>query len=60
MESHMIKTALLILSFGLCIVVLILQEILSVCHLYLDLQEQVAVQGTPIVTKVKFGKCHHK
>ena len=61
MESHMIETALLVLDFFfLCLAVVAVQAIISVSHLSLELQEQVAVQDTPIVTRVKFGKCHRK
>ena len=50
MESPMIETALLILGFGLlCAVVVCLQAILLACWMVLELQEWVAVWGTPIV-----------
>jgi len=61
MESHKIETALLVLGFCFaCIAVVALQAIITVSHMTLTLQEQVAVRATPIVTRVKFGKCHRK
>jgi len=61
MESHKVKTALLILAFCFaCLAVVVAQAIISVCRMSLTLQEQVAVRGTPIITRVKFSKCHHK
>ena len=57
----MIKTTLLVLGFCFaCVVVVALQAIIMVCRMTLTLQEQVAVQATPIVMRVKFGKCRHK
>jgi len=61
MESHKIETALLIFIFCFaCIMVVALQAIVMVSHMSLALQEWVAVQGTPIVTRVMFGKCCRK
>jgi len=61
MESHKLETALLVFGFCFaCIAVVALQAIIMVSCMTLTLQEQVAVQATPIVTRVKFGKCHHK
>jgi len=61
MAFHMMETALLVLAFGFaCVTVVVAQAIITVCHMSLTLQEWVAVQGTPIVTWVKFGKCHCK
>jgi len=61
MESHKIKTALLVFGFCFaCIAVVVLQAIIMVSHMTLTLQKWVAVQATPIVTRVKFGKCHCK
>ena len=61
MESHIIETSLLVLGFCFaCVAVIVLQVIVSICRMTLTLQEQVAVQATPIVTRVKFSKCRHK
>jgi len=61
MASHQIETALLILSLVVVFMAATaLYAFAGVCRMSLDLQEQVAVRGTPIVTRVKFGKCHHK
>jgi len=61
MASHQIKTALLILATIIAIMAgIALYAFTAVCRMSLDLQEQVAVRGTPIMTRVKFGKCHRK
>ena len=61
MESHMMEATLLILGFSLlCAMALVVLGILSTCHMTLDLQERVAMRGTPIAMRVKFGKCCHK
>ena len=61
MESHTIESALLVLGFCFaCVAVVALQAIIMVSHMTLTLQEQVAVRATPIVTRVKFGKCCYK
>jgi len=61
MASHQIETALLVLSLiVVAMVVSALYVFVVVCWMSLDLQEQVAVRGTPIVTRVKFGKCCRK
>ena len=74
MASHQIKTALLVLAFIVAcrsshptpdlpanrMAAVTLQVIISVCWMSLDLQEWVVVRGAPIMTRVKFGKCHHK
>ena len=61
MASHQIETALLILAFIIaCMAAIALHAFMVVCRMSLDLQEQVAVRGTPIVTRVKFGKCCRK
>ena len=58
MESHMMETALLVFGFGLlCITMMTIQGILSLCQMSLDLQEQVAVWGTLFMARMKFGKC---
>jgi len=58
MESHMIETTLLVLGFGLfCAMALMVLSILSTCWMTLDLQEWVAMWGTPIMMRVKFCKC---
>jgi len=57
----MIETALPILGFGfLCAAVVCLQAMLSACQMTLELQEQVAVHGTPIVVQMLFDKCYRK
>jgi len=61
MVSHTMETALLVVAFLFaCVAIVMAQAIITVCHMSLTLQERVAVQGTPIVTRVKFGKCRHK
>ena len=61
MESHKIETALLVLGFCFaCEAVVALQVIIMVSHMTLTLQEQVAVWATPIMMRVKFGKCCRK
>ena len=58
MASYQIETALLVLAFIVaCMAALALHAFAVVCRMSLDLQECVAVRGTPIVTRVKFGKC---
>ena len=61
MASHQIETALFLLAvviFGALAAAML--AFAGVCRLALDLQERVAVRGTPIVTRVKFGKCRPK
>ena len=61
MASHQIETALLILAFVVVFMAAAsVYAFVGVCWMSLDLQEWVAVQGTPIVTRVKFGKCCRK
>jgi len=61
MASHQIETALLLLAVVvLAALVAAVLAFTGVCRLALDLQERVSVQGTPIVTKVQFGKCRRK
>jgi len=61
MGSHQIETALLILAAIIfCAVAVTLHAFMVVCQMSLDLQERVAVHGTPIVTRVKFSKCRCK
>jgi len=61
MESHMIEMTLLVLGFCFaCVAVVALQAIITVSHMTLTLQEWVAVRATPIMMRVKFGKCHRK
>jgi len=61
MASHQIETVLLVLAFiAVCVAVFALHAFTRVCRMSLDLQERVAVRGTPIVTRVKFGKCRRK
>jgi len=61
MASHQIETALLVLAFIVaCTAAVALYAFTAVCRMSLNLQEQVAVRGTPIVTWVKFGKCRRK
>ena len=61
MESYKTETALLVFGFCLaCIAVVALQAIIMVSRMSLDFQERVAVHGTPIITRVKFGKCCRK
>jgi len=60
-SSHLFE----VVSFFLTVVVLstLAAAVLAfagVCRLALDLQERVSVWGTPIVTRVKFGKCRLK
>jgi len=58
MASHQVETALLVLALVLVAVVGAVAYVFSsVCWMSLTLQERVAVRGTPIVTRVKFGKC---
>jgi len=48
-QAQMIETTLLILRFGLlCMTALIVFGILSACRMTLDLQEQMAMWGTPL------------
>jgi len=57
MESPMIETALLILSFGfLCAAVVSLQAIMLACQMTLELQEWVAVWGIPVVVWMSLSK----
>ena len=61
MASYQVKTALLALSFIVALAAaLALFAFTAVCRMSLALQEWVAVWGTPIVTRVKFGKCCRK
>jgi len=61
MESFMIKTARFILGFGfLCAAMVCLQAIQLACQMVLELQEWVAVRGTPVVVWITFRKCRHK
>ena len=61
MDSHKVETVLLVLAFCFtCLAVVVAQAIVTVCRMLLTLQERVAVRGTPIVTRVKFGKYCHK
>ena len=61
MASHQIKTALLLLAVvAVFMAAAALYAFARVCRMALDLQERVAVRGTPIVMRVKFGKCRHK
>jgi len=61
MASHQIETALLVLAFVVVFMAAVaLYTFAVVCRMSLDLQERVAVRGTPIVTRVKFGKCRCK
>jgi len=61
MASYQIETALLILAFvAALLAATALYAFAVVCRMSLDLQERVAVRETPIVTRVKFGKCRRK
>ena len=61
MASHQIETALFFLAVVvLCALAAAVLAFAGVCRLALDLQERVSVRGTPIVTRVKFGKCRRK
>jgi len=61
MASHQIKTALLVLAIVvLFVVAAAVLAFAGVCRLALDFQERVSVRGTPIVMRVKFGKCRRK
>ena len=61
MASHQVETALLLLALVVVFMVAAaLYAFAGVCRMSLDLQERVAVRGTPIVTRVKFGKCRRK
>jgi len=61
MASHQIETALLVLAFIVAVMAAFtLHAFAVVCWMSLDLQEQVAIRGTPIITRVKFGKCRRK
>jgi len=61
MASYQVETFLLILA--LIVVSMVagaLYALTQICRMSLDLQERVAVRGTPIVTRVKFSKCRCK
>jgi len=61
MASYQIETALIALTLLVVLVgALALHAFVAVCRMSLDLQEWVAVRGTPIVTRVKFGTCSCK
>jgi len=61
MASHQVETALLVLAFTvLFMAAAALYTFAGVCRMSLDLQERVAVRGTPIITRVKFSKCRCK
>ena len=61
MASYQVETVLLVLATVVALsIAAALYAFALVCQMSLDLQEQVAVRGTPIVTRVKFGKCRHK
>ena len=61
MVSFQVETALLVLLIGVALAVTAaLYAFATVCRMSLDLQERVAVRGTPIVMRVKFGKCCRK
>ena len=61
MASHQIETVLLVLAFIVaCMAAVALHAFVVVCRMSLDLQERVVVHGTPIVMRVKFGKCRRK
>ena len=61
MASYQVETVLLVLAFIVAFsAAAVLYAFALVCRLSLDLQEWVAVRGTPIVTRVKFGKCCRK
>ena len=61
MAFHQVETVLLILALVVVFMAAVaLHAFVRVCRLSLDLQEQVAIRGTPIMTRVKFGKCRHK
>jgi len=61
MASHQIETALLVLAVVVLFVVsAAVLAFAGVCRLALDLQERVSVRGTPVVTKVRFGKCRRE
>jgi len=61
MASHQIETVFLVLAFiAAFMAALALYAFAAVCQMSLALQERVAVRGTPIVTRVKFGKCRCK
>ena len=61
MASYQIETAFLVLAFTAAFMAAAaLYAFAMVCWMSLDLQEWVAVRGTPIVTKVKFGKCRRE
>ena len=61
MASHQIETVLFLLAVVvLCALAAAVLAFAGVCRLALDLQERVSVRGTPIVTRVQFGKCRRK
>jgi len=61
MESTMIETALLVAGFGLLyLTIFTVQGMLSTSQMVTELQEQVAVWGTPIMVWMTFSKCHCK
>ena len=61
MASHQVETALLLVAIVVLFVVgAAVLAFVGACRLALDLQERVSVRGTPIVARVKFGKCRHK
>ena len=61
MASYQIETVLLFLALVVVFSAAgALYALAQICRMSLDLQERVVVRGTPIVTRVKFGKCHRK
>jgi len=61
MASHQVETFLVVLALIVAMMAAAaLYMFAAVCRMFLALQERVAVRGTPIVTRVKFGKCRRK
>jgi len=61
MASYQIEAVLLVLALIVAVVAAFaLYAFTVVCRMSLELQEQVVVRGTTIVTRMKFGKCRHK
>ena len=61
MASYQIEAVLLVLALIVAVVAAFaLYAFTVVCRMSLELQERIVVRGTPIVTRMKFGKCRHK
>ena len=61
MASHQIETVFFLVAVVVVsAIAAALYTLAGVCRMTLDLQERVAVRGTPVVVRVKFGKCRLK